>query len=70
MKPATSFVEQICSAYSDRLAAGLRNDRAHPYRARHLKIEELARAYEIGVRDGVIMRERKMRLDAGVRVYQ
>lgn len=64
------FVEQICNAYSDGLAAGLRNERAHPCRADHLKIEELARAYEIGVQDGAIMRERKMRLDAGVRVYQ
>jgi len=66
----SSFVEQICNAYSDGLAAGLRNERAHPCRAGYLKIEELARAYEIGVQDGAIMRERKMRLDAGVRVYQ
>jgi hypothetical protein len=43
---------------------------ARPTSICHLKIEELARAYEIGVRDGAIMRERKMRLDAGVRVYQ
>jgi len=62
-----SFVEQICNAYSDGLAAGLRNDNsARP----HQGIEELERAYALGVRDGVIMRERKQRLDAGVRVYQ
>ena len=61
-----SFVEQICNAYSDGLAAGLRNDSARP----HQGIEELERAYALGVRDGVIMRERKQRLDAGVRVYQ
>jgi len=61
-----SFVEQICNAYSDGLAAGLRNDSACP----HQEIEELARAYALGVRDGALMRERKQRLDAGVRVYQ
>jgi hypothetical protein len=62
-----SFVEQICNAYSDGLAAGLRNDRAHPC---HQEIEELARAYALGLRDGAMMRERKRRLDAGTRVYQ
>ena len=65
MKP--SFVEQICNAYSDGLAAGLRNDWARPCRQ---EIEELARAYAIGLRDGAMMRERKQRRDAGVRVYQ
>ena len=40
-----------------------------PVQVNH-EIEELACAYEIGVQDGAIMRERKMRLDAGVRVYQ
>jgi hypothetical protein len=62
-----SFVEQICNAYSDGLAAGLRNDRA---RLCQQEIEELARAYAIGLRDGAMMRERKQRRDAGVRVYQ
>jgi hypothetical protein len=64
-----SFVEQICNAYSDGLAAGLRDDRTRPVRVNH-EIEELARAYEIGCRDGAMMRQRKRRLDAGVRVYQ
>jgi hypothetical protein len=59
-------VEQICNAYSDGLAAGLRSDHAQP----HQGIEELDRAYALGVRDGVIMRECKQRLDAGVRAYQ
>jgi hypothetical protein len=62
-----SLVEQICNAYSDGLAAGLRNDRARPCQQ---EIEELARASTIGLRDGAMMRERKQRLDAGVRVYQ
>jgi hypothetical protein len=61
-----SFVEQICNAYSDGLAAGLRNDSARP----HQGIEELERAYALGLRDDAMMRERKQRLDAGVRVYQ
>jgi hypothetical protein len=65
-----SFVEQICNAYSDGLAVGLRNNRAHPCHAGRLKIEELARAYDLGLRDGAMMRERKRRLDAGVGVYQ
>ena len=64
-----SFVQQICSAYSDGLAAGLRDDRTRPVRVNH-EIEELARAYEIGCRDGAMMRERKMRLDSGAGVYQ
>ena len=61
-----SFVEQICNAYSDGLAAGLRNDSARP----HQGIEELERAYALGLRDGAMMRERKMRLDAGTGIYQ
>jgi hypothetical protein len=64
-----SFVEQICNAYSDGLAAGLRSDRGHSCRTAHW-IEELERAYALGLRDGAMMRERKRRLDAGVRVYQ
>jgi hypothetical protein len=64
-----SFVEQICNAYSDGLAAGLRSDRAHPSRTTH-QIEELERAYALGLRDGAMMRERKMRLDAGTGIYQ
>jgi hypothetical protein len=62
-----SFVEQICNAYSDGLAAGLRDDSARPCQQ---EIEELARAYAIGLQDGAMIRERKQRLDAGVRVYQ
>jgi hypothetical protein len=63
-----SFVEQICNAYSDGLAAGLRSDRGH--RCRSHQIEELERAYALGLRDGAMMRERKRCLDAGIRVYQ
>jgi hypothetical protein len=33
-------------------------------------IEELAQAYELGLRDGAMMRERKLRFDAGAGVYQ
>jgi hypothetical protein len=62
-----SFVERICNAYSDGLAAGLRNDRARPCQQ---EIEELAPAYTIGLQDGAMMRERKQRLDAGDGVYQ
>jgi hypothetical protein len=40
-----------------------------PVQVNH-EIEELARAYEIGCRDGAMMRERKMRLDSGAGVYQ
>jgi hypothetical protein len=69
LKPRASFVEQICSAYSDGLAAGLRSGQAHMCRTDHT-IEELAQAYELGLRDGAMMRERKLRFDAGVGVYQ
>ena len=65
-----SFVEQICNAYSDGLAAGVRNDRARPSWQPHQGIEELERAYALGLRDGAMMRERKMRLDAGTGIYQ
>ena len=65
-----SFVEQICNAYSDGLAAGLRNNRAGPSWHPHQGIEELQRAFALGLRDGALMRERKRRLDAAVRVYQ
>ena len=59
MKP--SFVEQICNAYSDGLAAGLRNNRAGPSWRPHQGIEELQRAFALGLRDGALMRERKRR---------
>ena len=59
MKP--SFVEQICNAYSDGLAAGLRNNRAGPSWQPHQGIEELQRAFALGLRDGALMRERKRR---------
>jgi hypothetical protein len=58
-----------CNAYSDGLAAGLRSDRGHPCRTAR-QIEELDRAYALGLRDGAMMRDCKRRLDAGVRVYQ
>jgi hypothetical protein len=65
-----SFVEQICNAYSDGLVTGLRDNRADPSWQPHQGIEELDRAYALGLRDGALMRERKRRLDAGIRVYQ
>jgi hypothetical protein len=64
-----SFVEQICNAYSDGLAAGLRSDRGHPCHTAH-QIEELERAYALGLRDGAMMRERKRRFDVGIGVCQ
>jgi len=71
MSRKPSLIENICSCYADGLAAGLTDSRrAHSWNIEFQGVLEFEQAYALGIKDGRTMRERKLRFDAGVGVYQ
>jgi hypothetical protein len=57
-----SLIENVCRCYADGLAAGLSDSpKSHPWRIEFRGVTEYEQAYQLGIKDGRVMRERKLR---------